>query len=203
VGVAELRRGLGRAQPARTLAEFIAWARRKPGGITYGSPGVGTTPHLSGALFAKRLGFEATHVPFRGAAQTIPAMLSGQLDFALDNLTSYASVIKAGQVRGLAVTSGGRVPGFPDIPTMAEAGVRDFIVTSWQSFFFPQGTPEAIVARFSEALREANQDEALRKRFLDLGAFMTWTTPEEARRRAHAEMPRWWEAVAISGARLE
>lgn len=189
--------------PSRTLAEFIAWAKRKPGGITYGSPGVGTTPHLSGALFAKRVGIEATHVPFRGAAQTIPAMLSGQLDFALDNLTSYASVIKAGQVRGLAVTSAERVPGFPDIPTMAEAGVSGFVVTSWQTFFFPQGTPETIVARFAEALREASRDEALRKRFLEIGAFLTWTTPEEARRRADAETPMWREAVAISGARLE
>lgn len=189
--------------PARTLAEFIAWAKAKPGGITYGSPGVGTTPHLSGALFARRVGIEATHVPFRGAAQTIPVMLGGQLDFALDNLTSYMPVIREGRVRALAVTSAERVPALPDVPTMAEAGVPDFVVTSWQSFFFPPGTPAAIVDRFSAALRAAAAEEELRRRFLEVGAVATWSTPEEARARAESERTMWREAVAISGARLE
>src|SRR3712207_4837719 len=75
--------------PAQTLAEFVAWAKARPGGITFGSPGVGTTPHLSGELFCRRTGTTCTHVPFRGAAQTLPSMLSGDVDFALDNLASY------------------------------------------------------------------------------------------------------------------
>lgn len=189
--------------PSRTLAEFIAWARAKPGGITYGSPGVGTTPHLSGALFAKRLGIEATHVPFRGAAQAIPVMLGGQLDFAIDNLTSYVPVIREGRIRALAVTSAERVPTMPEIPTMAEAGVPDFVVTSWQSFFFPPGTPEAPIRALNAALRRISEEEAMRQRFLDVGAFMAWSTPEEAAARAERERPMWREAVQVSGARLE
>lgn len=189
--------------PSRTLQEFIAWAKAKPGGITYGSPGVGTTPHLSGALFASRLGIEATHVPFRGAAQAIPVMLGGQLDFALDNLTSYVPVIREGRIRGLAVTSAERVPTMPDIPTMAEAGVPDFVVTSWQSFFFPPGTPDAPIQRMNAALKAISEDEGMQKRFLDAGAFMAWSTPEEAAARAARERPMWREAVRISGAQLD
>ncbi len=189
--------------PSKTLAEFTAWAKAKPGGITYGSPGVGTTPHLSGALFGVRAGFEATHVPFRGAAQLIPVMLNGQLDFALDNLASYVPVISDGKMRALAVTSAQRFPTMPEVPTMAEAGVPDFVVTSWQSFVFPAGTPDAVIRRLNGALKSLSEDPAMQKRFLDIGAGMAWSTPEEARARAEREKPMWQEAVKISGARVE
>ena len=189
--------------PSRTLAEFIAWAKAKPGGITYGSPGVGTTPHLSGALFAVRAGFEATHVPFRGAAQAIPVMLNGQLDFALDNLSSYTPVIGEGRMRALAVTGARRFPTLPEVPTMAEAGLPDFVVTSWQSFVFPAGTARAVIDRLNAALHRISEDPATQKRFLDVGAEMAWSTPEEARARYLRERPMWQEAVRLSGARVE
>ena len=89
--------------PSRTLAEFVAWAKARPDGIFYGSPGVGTTPHLSGALFCVRNGIRGTHVPFRGAAATIPAMLKGDIQLAIDNLASYTGIIESGQMRALAV----------------------------------------------------------------------------------------------------
>src|SRR2546423_14730307 len=123
--------------PAKTLAEFIAWGKARPNGITIGSPGPGTTPHLSGVLFAARTGVNAIQVPFRGAAQTIPAMLSGDVTFAVDNLASYISQIESGAMRALAVTSAQRWPTLPDVPTMAEAGVKDFIVTSWAAYVMP------------------------------------------------------------------
>src|SRR5207248_4537253 len=93
---------------AKTVSEFIAWAKARPGGISIGSPGPGTTPHLSGVLFAARTGINTVHVPFRGAAQTIPAMLSGDVNFAVDNLASYISQIESGTMRALAVTSAER-----------------------------------------------------------------------------------------------
>jgi tripartite-type tricarboxylate transporter receptor subunit TctC len=189
--------------PARSLQEFIAWAKAKRGGITYGSPGVGTTPHLSGALFAARTGIEATHVPFRGAAQTIPAMLAGDVDFAIDNLASYVAVITGGQMRALAVTAAERWPTMPDIPTMAEAGLRDFVVTSWQGFVFPTGTPRAVIDRLGDALRRIVADGAVQERFLRLGAKAAWSTPEQMTERAERERPMWQEAVRVSGARLE
>ncbi|MBR0671689.1 Bug family tripartite tricarboxylate transporter substrate binding protein [Neoroseomonas soli] len=189
--------------PSRTLQEFIAWGKAKRGGFTYGSPGVGTTPHLSGALFASRVGVEGTHVPFRGAAQTIPAMLSGDLDFALDNLASYVPVIQEGRMRALAITSAERWPTMPDIPTMAEAGVPNFVVSSWQGFVFPAGTPRAAVDRLNGALRRVVGEQSLKDRFLRVGAQAVWSTPEEMTARADREKPMWQEAVRVSGARVE
>jgi tripartite-type tricarboxylate transporter receptor subunit TctC len=189
--------------PSRTLAEFIAWAKAKRGGITYGSPGVGTTPHLSGALFAARTGIEATHVPFRGAAQTIPTMLSGDVEFALDNLASYVPVIQEGRMRAFAVTGAERWPTLPDVPTMAEAGVPNFVVTSWQGFVFPAGTPRAIVDRLGNALRGIAEDPAFKDRFLRAGALAVWSTPDGMRERAEKDRPLWQEAVRVSGARVE
>lgn len=189
--------------PSRTLADFVAWCRAKRGGFSYGSPGVGTTGHLTGALFAGRIGVEGTHVPFRGAAQIIPAMLSGDLDSALDNLASYVPVITEGRMRALAVTSAERWPTMPDVPTMAEAGMADFVVSSWQGFVFPAGAPRVAVERLSGALRQVVAQQAVKDRFLRVGAQAVWTTPEEMLARAAAERPMWQEAVRISGARLE
>src|SRR5207245_85321 len=136
---------------AKTLQEFIAWAKAQPDGIAYGTPGVGTSPHLSAALFASRAGIKAVHVPFRGAAQTIPAMLAGDVTFAIDNLASYISIIESGQMRALAVTSAERWPTLPDVPTMAEAGVDDFVVTSWSAYVMPIATPQTLVERLPAA----------------------------------------------------
>ncbi len=189
--------------PSRTLQEFIAWAKAKSGGITYGSPGIGSTPHLSGALLAARAGYEATHVPFRGAAQAIPVMLKGELDFALDNLASYMSIIREGKMRALAVTSAQRFPMLPDVPTMAEAGVPDFVVTSWQGFVFPARTPRAAVDKLNAALKTVTEDPAMQRRFLETGAQIAWSTPEALFERAARERPMWEEAVRISGARAD
>ena len=189
--------------PSRSLAEFIAWCRAKRGGFIYGSPGVGTTGHLTGALFAARIGVEGTHVPFRGAAQIIPAMLSGDLDSALDNLASYMPVITEGRMRALAVTAATRWPTLPEVPTMAEAGVTDFTVSSWQGFVFPAGTPRAAVERLGGALRRIVADQAVKDRFIRVGAEAVWSTPEEMLARAQRDRPMWQEAVRVSGARLE
>jgi tripartite-type tricarboxylate transporter receptor subunit TctC len=189
--------------PSRSLADLTAWSRAKRGGFTYGSPGVGTTGHLTGALFAGRIGVEGTHVPFRGAAQIIPAMLSGDLDSALDNLASYMPVVQEGRMRALAVTSATRWPTLPDVPTMAEAGMADFVVSSWQGFVFPAGTPPAVIQRVNGALRRIVAEQSLKDRFIRIGAEAVWSTPEEMLARAQRDRPMWQEAVRISGARLE
>lgn len=189
--------------PARTAREFIEWARARRQGVAYGSPGVGTTPHLSGALFAARHGLDATHVPFRGAAQTIPAMLSGDVAFAVDNLASYVPVIQEGRMRALAVTSAERHPALPEVPTMAEAGVADFVVTSWCAMAFPAGVPAPVLARANAVIREIKADAAVQERFLRTGARAVSSTPDQVWERARRERPQWQEMVRISGARLE
>jgi tripartite-type tricarboxylate transporter receptor subunit TctC len=189
--------------PSKSLAEFVAWAKAREGGIFYGSPGVGTTPHLSGALFCVRNGIKGTHVPFRGAAATIPAMLKGDVQFAIDNLASYTSIIESGQMRALAITSPARWPTQPAVPTMGEAGMSDFVVTSWAAFVVPKATPRAIVDKLSTALREVAADPSVQSRFQIAGARAFGSTPEEVVALAHKERPMWQEMVRVSGARLE
>src|SRR4051812_29207564 len=185
--------------PAKTLEEFIAWSKARPNGISIGSPGPGTTPHLSGVLFAARTGVDAVHVPFRGAAQTIPAMLSGDVTFAVDNLASYVSQIESGAMRAFAVTSAQRWPTLPDVPTMEEAGVKDFVVTSWGAYVMAAATPPAIVDKLSAVHRQIAADEALQKRFLAAGARVLQSTPAVANAFATKETKMWQEVVKLSG----
>src|SRR5262245_42348751 len=186
----------------KTLAEFLTWAKQK-GRVSYGSPGVGTSPHLSGVMFAKQTGIDAIHVPFRGAAQTIPAMLAGDVNFAIDNLASYVPVIQSGKMRALAVTSAQRWPTLPDVPTMSEAGIKDFVVTSWAAFVFPAATPRPIVDRFSAAQRQIAGEQAIQERFLVAGARVLSSTPEGAIAFAAKERTMWKDVVAASGAKVD
>ena len=186
--------------PAKTLVEFISWAKQK-GKTNYGSPGVGTSPHLSGVMFTQRTGLDAVHVPFRGAAQTIPAMLSGDVNFAIDNLASYISTIESGKMRALAVTSAQRWPTMSDVPTMAEAGIKDFVVTSWAALVVPAGTPRPIIDKLAGAMKQIAADPEIQKRFLVAGARLLSSTPEQALAFAAKERVMWKGVVALSGAK--
>ena len=189
--------------PARNVQEFIAWARKRPQGVNYGSAGVGTTPHLAGALFGHRTGLDVTHVPFRGAAQSMPALMSGQTDFAIDNIASYMPLILAGKVRVLAITGAERWPTLPDVPVMAEAGVNDFIITSWGAFVLPKATPAAIIDVVSRTIRQIAQEPATKEQWLQTGALLIPTTPAETEAFAARERVKWKEVIRISGARLD
>jgi tripartite-type tricarboxylate transporter receptor subunit TctC len=188
--------------PAKTLPEFLTWAKQA-GRTNFGSPGVGTSPHLSGIMFTKRTGIDAVHVPFRGAAQTIPAMLSGDVTFAIDNLASYVPVIQSGKMRALAVTSAQRWPTLPDVPTMGEAGVSDFVVTSWAAFVLPAATPRPIIDKISAAQRRIAGEKEVQDRFLVAGARVLSSTPEGAIAFAAKERAMWKDVVAASGAKVD
>ena len=189
--------------PAKSVQEFLAWARKQPKGVTFGSAGVGTTPHLAGELFRVRTGISALHIPFRGAAQSMPALMAGDTDFAIDNLASYMPLIRAGKVKALAVTSANRWPTLPEVPTMVESGVAGFVVTAWGSFVLPRGTPPAIVAKLSAALQAISQEPATQQRFLEIGARSIASTPQEAAAFAERERVKWKEVVQISGAKVD
>ena len=189
--------------PPDTLKDFIAWAKARKGGVSYGSPGVGTTAHLSGALFCDRQKIDGQHVPFRGAAQIIPAMLSGDLTFAIDNLASYIPVIAEGRMKAYAVTSPTRWPTLPNIPTMAEAGVADFVITSWCAWVGPAGMPRAVIDKVNAAMKEIAADPAVQERFQQTGARCLWSTPEAAAAHAAQQRPMLAGMVKISGARME
>ena len=189
--------------PAKTVQEFLAWAKKQAKGVTFGSAGVGTTPHLAGELFRVRTGIQALHVPYRGAAQSMPALVAGDTDFAIDNIASYTPLIKAEKVRALAVTCPERWPTFPDLPTMAEAGVQNFIITSWGAFVLPKGTPTAIADKLSAAVKAIASEPAMQARFLEIGARAVHTTPQETADFAARERVKWKEVVALSGAKMD
>jgi tripartite-type tricarboxylate transporter receptor subunit TctC len=191
------------SNPAKNVKEFLEWAKKKPKGVSFGSAGVGTTPHLAGEMFRHRTGIDAIHIPFRGAAQSMPALMAGDTDFAIDNIASYTPLIKTGKVKALAVTCPERWPTMPDVPTMAESGVKDFVVTSWGAFVMPKGTPPAIVNKVSAAIAELAKDPALKERYLQTGALLIATTPKETETFAEHERVKWKEVVRLSGAKLD
>ncbi len=189
--------------PAKTVQEFLEWARKQPKGVSFGSAGVGTTPHLAGELFRVRTKLQAVHIPYRGAAQSMPALIAGDTDFAIDNIASYTPLIKSGKVKALAVTASERWPTMPEVPTMLEAGVRDFIITSWGAFVVPKGTPGAVVNKLSSAIQAIAAEPAMQQRFLETGARAVSTTPQETSAFAERERVKWKEVVQLSGAKME
>jgi len=186
--------------PARSVAEFVAWARARSGGVSYGSPGTGTTVHLSGAWFCSRAGIEGTHVPYRSGAQVVPAMLGGDVQMAIDNLGSYTGVVQDGSIRALAVAMDERWPSLPDVPTMAESGFDNFNRSPWHFWAGPAGLPAEIAERLSAEIRSLWQDPALQRRAIGMGARLNASTPAELEARLRAEVPRWAEMVRVSGA---
>ena len=191
------------SNPARTVQEFLEWARRKPQGVSFGSAGVGTTPHLAGEMFRHRMGLTAVHIPFRGAAQSMPALMAGETDFAIDNIASYMPLIKTGKVKVLAITANSRWPTLPDIPTMAEAGIKDFIITSWGAFVMPRGTPAGIVSKVSTTIAQIAQDPQVKEQFLTAGALSVSSSPRETEAFAERERAKWKEVIRIANVQMQ
>ncbi|MDJ0388557.1 tripartite tricarboxylate transporter substrate binding protein [Roseomonas sp. E05] len=187
----------------RRWRKFIAWAKKQPQGVTFGSSGIGTTVHLSGEMLCRRTGIQGLHVPFRGGSEALTGMLRGDIQFVVDNLPTALANLRGGKLRALAVTSAERWPDLPEVPTMAEAGVPDFVVTSWGAITVPAGTPAPVVEGLSQAMRAAAADPALQKRFAQTGTRALGTTPQEAAARAARERPMWQELVRGSGATLD
>lgn len=189
--------------PARSMQELIAWAGNQPQGASIGSAAIGSSPYLASVLFRVRTGIPAVHIPFPGGAQSLAALIAGNTDFAIDNIASCLPLIRAGRVRALAVTSDYRWPTLPDVPTTAEAGVKDFVLTSWGALVLPKGTPPAIVNKLSAAVREIAADPAMQQRFLETGARIVSSTPAQTHAFAASERVKWKEAVQVSGAKLD
>jgi tripartite-type tricarboxylate transporter receptor subunit TctC len=189
--------------PSTSLKDFIAWGKARSQGISFGSSGIGTTPHLAGELFQLRTGVRSVHVPTRGGPQTVSLLLAGNIDVSIDNIASYAGFLANGQVRGLATTCPERWPTLPDIPTMAEAGMPDFVITSWGAFVAPAGTPQPILDKLSRTMGEVAADPGVQKRFLAAGARLVSSTPQETAAFAARERKRWGELVRTTGMKIE
>lgn len=163
---------------AATLAEFIAVARARPQGLNYAVPGIGTSQHIQGERVRRRLGVEATAVPYRG--DTVPDLITGRLDFAVLPSPQLAPHVETGRLHGLAVLSEERLPRLPEVPTIAEAGYPELRYNAGISLFATGGTPEPVVARLNAEVNSALQLPAVRTRFAALGLQTPQTTPAEA-----------------------
>ena len=191
------------SHPAKDFKEWLTWARNKSDGITYSSSGIGTTPHLSGAAFAQKVGIKAIHVPFKGGAQASAELAAGRIDCSIDNIVNQTPMLRGGRVRALAVTYYERWASLPDVPTMAEVGISNFIVTSWGALILPAATPRAIVEKFSQEVQEISKEPAMREQFFNTGAKFVSSSPQETSDFAARERIKWREAVSASGAKVE
>lgn len=184
---------------AKSVGELIAMAKAKPGAINYGSGGVATTPHLAAELFLLTTGIQMTHVAYRGEAPAIADVLAGQLPLLFANVSVVTGQVKAGALRALAVTSPRRAPGLPDVPTLAEAGIKDCDVETWFGLVAPKATPREIVQRLNADVRKALAAPGLQQRFAELSLSVTPSSPEELDQLIKAEVVRWGEVIKRAG----
>ncbi|HEX2887705.1 tripartite tricarboxylate transporter substrate binding protein [Vineibacter terrae] len=190
-------RGIG------SVAELIAYMRANPDKAYFGSAGAGTSAHLSGLLFAQRTGLSVTHVPYRGTAANLAALLAGEVLFCLDNLPVYAQHARQGTLKLLAVSVAKRLPDLPEVPTLQEAGVPDFDVSSWYGLSAATGTPRPIIERMSAEIVAALGDPEIIKRIRDVGAEPAPLGPEAYDAFIRAEVAKWQPVVRASGAMVE
>jgi tripartite-type tricarboxylate transporter receptor subunit TctC len=189
--------------PVRSVKEFVVLARSRPGQLNFSSAGAGTTQHLSGELFNLRAGIKTVHVPYKGSAPSLTAVISGEVDLTYANIPAISAHVKSGRLRPIANLGPRRSDQLPQVPTMAEAGVKGVEVVVWYGIFAPAATPRDVVAKLADTLGRAARSPDIRQKLLDLGAEPVGNSPEEFSKLFREEVTRWAEVVKVSGARAD
>lgn len=186
-----------------TVDELNAKAKAEGGKLSYSSCGNGTLCHLSGELYKSLTGIDLLHVPYKGSAPAVTALLGGEVEVAFDTLTVLAPQVKSGKVNGLVISSTSRSPTLPDVPTAAEVGLPDFVASSWFGIVVPAATPADIVARLNTELQRIAAEPATRHKLAEQGLDAESTTPAEFAQRIQDDSAKWKRVVEVSGAKIE
>jgi tripartite-type tricarboxylate transporter receptor subunit TctC len=189
--------------PANNVKELIALAKSKPGELNFASSGIGAAAHLTMEMFKSRTGTNMQHVPYKGTAGALQDLVGGQINVMFDIIGPLMPQVKSGNAKAIVVTAKERVPVAPDVPTMAEQGVPDFISGTWAGIIAPAGTPKEIVDRVSAEAKKALADPALQAKLADQGIVPVGSTPEEFRAFVVGEIARWNKVITDAGIKIE
>jgi tripartite-type tricarboxylate transporter receptor subunit TctC len=181
--------------PAKTISELVAYAKANPGKVTYGSQGIGTSPHLISALFARRTGTVLTHVPYHGTAQVVNDLVAGHLDMLIVQLDAVRELYRAGRLKMLAVASDHRLAELPEIPSLAEAGVPDIRADTWNAIAAPPKTPKPIVAKINTAINAVLTLPDIRARLATMSMTPAGGSPADMAAFVKAETQRWGAVI--------
>ena len=189
--------------PVKSVRELVAQAEAAPGKLNFSSAGVGTTQHLAAELLKLRTKTFMVHIPYRGSAPSLTALIAGEVDLSFANVPAIHAHVQSGRLRALAVAGPRRDGQLPEVPTMKEAGIEGVEVVVWYGLFAPAGTPREVVSTLAAGVQRAAKDAGMRKRLLEQGAEPVGSTPEEFAKLMHEELARWSEVVRVSGARAD
>jgi tripartite-type tricarboxylate transporter receptor subunit TctC len=189
--------------PVKNVKDLIALAKAKPGAMNYSSAGAGTTQHLTAELFKLRTGTNIVHIPYKGSAPSLTALLGGEVEMTFANIPAISAHVKAKRLRALANAGAKRSPQMPDVPTLKESGVNGVEVVVWYGVFAPAGTPRDIVNTLGNAIAKAARSADTRQRLIEQGAEPVGNSPDEFAKLLKQEYVRWAEVVKVSGARAD
>jgi tripartite-type tricarboxylate transporter receptor subunit TctC len=188
---------------ANSVMEFVALAKREPGGLTFASSGTGGIIHLTGEMFKQAAGIDLTHVPYKGTTQILPDILDGRIDLALDSVPAYLPHIKAGRVKVFAVASRSRSALFPDLPTMAEAGVPGVVAATDYALYVPAGTRKDVIARLHRETAAVLEDADLRRKLAAQAIEVRGGTPQELKAELAGEIEKWGRVIQAANIKPE
>lgn len=189
--------------PVKTLKDYVAYARARPGELNVGTSGTGTAVHLSGELFHAMTGIKTVHVSYKGATEALTDLMSGRVHVMFASFSSAIPLAKAGKIRMLAITGGQRHAAMPDIPTVREAAVPEYEVSGFFGYLAPAGTPTTVIRRLNETIMPVLKTREVTERLASFGADVSTSTPQEFRDLIKTELVKWSRAVKASGVQMQ